>query len=748
MQSDWQREKQQALQLARTNKVSDALARCRELHRQVPDDAELLEALVLLSGQTGAFAAGESYARELVRLYPSTARSHALLARMLQAQNRVEEAVTCLQATLGRKPDDASSWLVLAGLQWQLGQKTAGQSYAKAIELAPGNPVAWHDRGAWLQAQGELDEAIASYHEAVRLAPGAARMHASLGAGFFARRELDKAAACYQEALRLAPEDRLARYELANVRYDLGDYARAAPLYQQVLQQEPEHEGALLALGLSLQALSRLDEAITCYQQLAELAPGDADNQARIGLLCLETGRSAKALEAFTQASRLVPENAVHRLHIGIALEHLGRFDEAVAHLRAMLEDGYSDEVDVAGVLASLYERLGERDKAWELATCFLATPVMQNGRVRVNSLGTALRLCHHHQACDAVIEQVGRLLENGQMSDEERRNLSFALGMRHDKLGNYDAAFAAFAHGNRLKNVAYSEAADIGYIDTLERCFREIDFDRLVRNGSCHSDLPVFIIGMPRSGTSLVEQILSCHPAVHAAGELEEFQYQINRLRTASSGTKKYPDGIAALTAADLDQLASGYLESIRARAPDAARVTDKMPHNFTYLGLIRLGFPRVAIIHCVRNPLDTCLSCYFQDFSGFHNYAYDLDHLAGHYLQYQRLMQFWKEDLRIDMHEVCYEDLVDDPEPQVRALLQHCGLDWHDACLDFYRSERNVRTASYDQVRQPLYRTSRERWRNYESHIGPLIRRLGDIAAPGTAPGVPARGPGAGSG
>ena len=239
-------------------------------------------------------------------------------------------------------------------------------------------------------------------------------------------------------------------------------------------------------------------------------------------------------------------------------------------------------------------------------------------------------------------------------------------------------------------------------------------------------TDLPVFIIGMPRSGTSLVEQILSCHPQVHAAGELRNLMHLGNDLGLGFQ--KPGPEVCdSSLDRARLTAASVSYLQSLRALAGDATRVTDKMPYNFERLGLIALLFPKARVIHCHRHPLDSCLSCYFLNFYRGNFQTCDLRHMGLYYRQYQRLMEHWRDVLDLAMLEVSYEAHVEDPEKTCREILAFLDLDWDPACLQFHKSERYVRTASRDQVNKPIYRTSVGRWKNYETHIGPLKEALG---------------------
>jgi hypothetical protein len=257
-----------------------------------------------------------------------------------------------------------------------------------------------------------------------------------------------------------------------------------------------------------------------------------------------------------------------------------------------------------------------------------------------------------------------------------------------------------------------------------LINIFSHEALQRAPRAGNC-SERPIFIVGMPRSGTSLVEQILSMYPGVAAAGELADIGLLASELQELIEKSDPVND-ITQLSREQCDAFAQRYFDLLSGRYPNAIRVTDKMPQNFLYLGWIALLFPKARVIHCVRDPLDTCLSCYYQMFTGDHPYAYDLANLGAYYRQYQRLMLHWGEVLDIPIFEVCYEDFVRDPEELGQAMVDFCSLKWDKRCLEFYKSERSVATASFQQVRRPIYSSSMGRWQHYADHLEPLKKAL----------------------
>ena len=316
-------------------------------------------------------------------------------------------------------------------------------------------------------------------------------------------------------------------------------------------------------------------------------------------------------------------------------------------------------------------------------------------------------------------------LLNEPDLTPGVTRSIHFALGKLHDRLGNYDRAFGHFDEGNKLKQAHYDSAAMEAEIKAIVGAFSPERYSALPSSTS-KSEKPVFILGMPRSGTSLLEQILASHPRIHGAGELMFIPQLVDSIGKRSTPPLPYPHWISGIDQATITALSDSYLKSIAALSPDADRVTDKLPGNFMHLGLMAKMFPDARFIHCTRNPLDTCLSCYFQDFAIGHAYSYDISNLAHFYQQYSLLMTHWKSLLHTPILEVSYERLVESPATEIRQILDYCGMEWSDSCLEFHKTKRFIGTASHDQARHPLYKSSVGRWHHYESHIPELIARL----------------------
>jgi tetratricopeptide (TPR) repeat protein len=451
---------------------------------------------------------------------------------------------------------------------------------------------------------------------------------------------------------------------------------------------------------------------------------GDADQCFEAGNAALRAGDPFRAAEAYEQAVALSPSHADAWLNLGATYRRLERIDDAAACARRVLQLRPDDPK----ALNNLANSLSAQGDFEEAARCY--------GRVldlKPDDAEAWYNLVNLHPLNDGSPESktaFTRLMRQAEtlerLDTREQSALLFAFGKALDARGETDLAFAALAKANALhrSTLRFDIAGSEKLAAAIAEQFDPALFARLAGAGS-PSERPVFVIGMPRSGTSLVEQILSAHPEVHGAGEIGLLPALASRMRSPRG--LGFPYLASELSGGELRQLAAAYLAATESLGPGKARVIDKTIGNFELVGLIHLAFPNARIIHCRRDPRDVCVSCFSTRFSGGHDYAYDLVELGRYWRRYDRLMDHWRNVLPPGrMFELEYEDLVEDLEGSARQLIAHLGLDWDDACLRFHESGREVRTASFAQVRRPIYRASVGRWRRFEAHLGPLIQTL----------------------
>jgi Flp pilus assembly protein TadD len=479
---------------------------------------------------------------------------------------------------------------------------------------------------------------------------------------------------------------------------------------------------ALCTEAIACHQGGRFAEAVARYEKILSLKPDLPEAHNDLGLALAELGRFDAAIVAYQRAIELKPKNPAALCNWGAALSHLDRFDEAEVKFRRAI----AINPEFAGAHHNLSVILKESGR---LAKARQAAERAIRLAPRKGSYYEHLAIVRSFVAGDRYIRALESLAEDGaSLSPVDRIHVHFALAKAYEDIGRPENAFRQLLAGNGLKRqqIAYDEATTLARMDLTRELFTP-DFMKSRQGSGEQSRVPVFIVGMPRSGTTLIEQILASHPKFFGAGELGLFEQATDVISDALHPSRSFPEMILATSGKHFRALGAHYLDKLVQRAPRAARITDKMPGNFLYAGLIHLALPNAAIIHAVRDPIDTCASCFSINFSRGQTHTYDLAELGRYYRHYQALMAHWHRVLPpgriIDVH---YEDLVADLEGVARRTIAHCGLTWDARCLDFHRTERSVRTASAAQVRQPIYKGSVGRWRKYEKFLGPLLAEL----------------------
>ena len=523
-----------------------------------------------------------------------------------------------------------------------------------------------------------------------------------------------------RQALASQPNSFAAYMNLANVLVPLGKLDEAADCYRNALRLNPKLAEAYIRLAFVLQAQSNYRDSMTNCREALNINPNFPGAHQIIAISQVALGEWDEAVLSFGRALQLKPDYVDAHLGLASVLLTQGKPEEALASCNKALQLDPAN-TDAIALAATIAKRTGDVDKAFRLLS-----PLVVNGVQQVNVAVTFAMVSKDLGRQAEAIALMEKTLDSGPaLSVTARTNLHFNLGMLYDDIHQYDKAFHHYQQGNRLKPLTFDQADYARLIERIIAVHTPEFMERLPR-ARAHSDRPVFVVGMVRSGTTLVEQILSSHPDVFGAGELPDITGIIRTLPGFLGTDDRYPECLPNFTQEAADVMASRYLDRLAQLAPDSIRVIDKLPGNFMYLGLIELLFPGARIIHCRRDPVDTCLSAYFQDFSSNHPYAYDLSNLGSFYRGYLKLMTHWRNVIRLPLFEISYEDLVEDNERVIRSLVEFCGLGWDDRCLNFYETRRFVGTASNDQVNRPLYRESMQRWKNYERYLQPLLNAL----------------------
>jgi tetratricopeptide (TPR) repeat protein len=538
---------------------------------------------------------------------------------------------------------------------------------------------------------------------------------ASAMAGDYSRSERS-----YRKSIQIQPAVYSTHTNLGNVLKATGKPAEAETHYRSSLAIRQDNPQALNNLAVLLMEKGELTDAKALLSRAIELAPSMPQARNNLGNLCLAENDLPGAEVAYRAALETDPDYVDALLNLAGVQASLARFDEAERNFRRALALA-PDRPAVAGGLARLLERVNRNGDAYDLIAPFIAA-----GTDNAEILTAFAALADWHGDPQRAI----RLLETalpGQDSERHRSDLHFALGDLYDRQGDYAAAFRHYTAANRPGAAAFDIRKEQSLFGEVIRLFGRERFRACPDSGN-RTRLPVFVVGMPRSGTTLVEQIVASHPLVAAAGE-QDFIDRSLRERCAASGPDSSFSQVMEhlMNRETLDEMARQYLGLLRPFYRDEARVTDKNPHNFMHIGLIARMFPEAGIIHCTRDPRDTCLSIYFKQFSAEYSYASSLDSLAAYYRLYEALMAHWSQALSIRMLEVNYESLVEDQEGVTRTMLDFLGLPWDASCLRFNENRRAIATPSYQQVRKPIYRNSVGRWKNYAPFLGDFLQESG---------------------
>ena len=588
--------------------------------------------------------------------------------------------------------------------------------------------------GRKLHQVGRLAEAEACYRQVLAVQPNHADALNLLGLAAYQMGHTDVAIEAIGRAIETNGQNPGYFSNLGNVFYGCGRFDKAVAAYRQAISIYPRFADAYSNLGAALEKQGKLDEAVAAYRQAICLKPDFADAHGNLGIVLKEQGKLNEAVTAYRQAISIRPNDAKAHYNLGVALKEQGKLDEVVTANRQAIriKPDFADAYFNLGLALKEQGKLDESRNALEKA---VELSPARAGNYRVLADAKQFRSGDPHLA---AMEKLAR--EMASLSREEQIDLHFALAKAYEDLEEHERCFKHLLEGNALqrRRISYDEASTLHRFSRIRETFT-LKLMREMQGFGDPSTVPVFIVGMPRSGTSLIEQILASHRKVFGAGELDNIPSAVAKLIGRDDASMRFPEVVSSMRAEQLRQLGSNYITAVGALAPRAERITDKMPLNFAYVGLIHLALPNARIIHARRDPLDTCFSCFSKLFAGDQPYSYDLGELGRFYRSYEALMEHWRSVLTPGvMLEVQYEDVTGDLEIESRRILAHCGLEWDDACLSFHKTERSVRTASAVQVRQPIYLSSIGRWRHYGRQLGPLIDALGRDLADG--PSTPA--------
>ena len=651
---------------------------------------------------------------------PHAGELHAALSYLQQGE--LQRARGIFESILRVQPRHVDALHFLGLVAHRQGHNDeAKRLLSDAIAVNPRLPDLHNNLGEILRMLGDTERAADCYREAVRLAPGHALAHNNLGLALHQMGSSEQAEREFEESLRIAPEVAATNNNLGIVNEAMGKLENAMDCFRRAIDLDPRHGEAHNNLGTALHRNGQLDDAKRALEEAVTIDPGSARAWHNLARVSQAQGELDPAAEAVTRAIALVPGEQLFHLTRSSILRRAGDLDGSIEALRTALAQNPED-VEILNDLGVQLLVIGQLDEA--LTQFQRAIDRDPRFAVAYENFSMAKRFGPEDAEQVATLEA---LVAAPETSEDSSIHLHFALGKMLDDMASYERAFHHYKSANELKRRTL--VCDMATVrEFVARTCQLLDADFICeRRHLGHStQAPVFIVGMPRSGTSLVEQVLASHPRIYGAGEIDFFGRVGPGLAANLTNSSEYPDCLSALDRSTADAIARAYLLRVEDSMGDALRFTDKMPLNFEHLGLIALVFPNARIIHCRRDPLDICLSIYFQNFTNANEFAYDLGEIAAFYRQYERLMAHWMTALTGRIREVRYEDLVRGIESESRALLDYLELPWSDRCLRFHETRRPVASASRWQVRQPVYSHSMHRWKHYEAFLGELQSAL----------------------
>ncbi len=596
-----------------------------------------------------------------------------------------ERAASLIGQAVSRRPDSAlylnNYLIVLNELRLFSDAVTVAQ---KVTELDPGNGAGWYGLGVSLAGLGNYPEAQKAISQAVSIEPQNPLYLNLLGNCYRGLNQDELAISSFRKAVAAQSDYFLAALNLADTLLATGDLDEAQSICDAVLVQVPDHElPYLIKGGIALRRSDHRD-AEELFRMSVDLAPEDTRGYLGLAGVPNITGKFADALDILQKAEMIDLEKAAVKQQQGSLLLLLGHHDEAAAKLR----EAIALDPDIASAYFELVQ-------------------------LKNNSLS------------QEEFAHVRRMTNRDELPEVSRSVAAFACAHIEEKSGSYDEAFVHLKLANELRLKVLNRAGHSFDPSSHEKFIDRIMsvFENITLPCGNNSDVPLFVLGLPRSGTTLVERIINSHSAAFGAGELTEFKKLSDQILIEKG---RYPDGLSQFAEGDAGNLAYQYLKHLTFQAPDARRIVDKNPFNFLHLGLIHAVFPNAKIIHCRRNLMDVGLSIYMQNFADPLPWTNELEAIGEYIKLYERLMAFWRDSLNIKILEVHYEELVTDLETYSRQIIDHVELEWESGCLDFYKIEGGVQTASTAQVREPVYTRSIGKWRNYETQLLPLANIL----------------------
>ena len=659
----------------------------------------------------------KSYQKAL-KLKPNYAEAHFSIAISFQLLNEFGKMIEHLEALCTIQPNFFEAYNYLGIALKETGQfQSSIKAYEKALSIKSDYVEAHNNLGNVFKELGQLNEAVDSYQKAISINSEYPTLQNNLGNALKELGKMDEAVDAYEKALILNPENPDTHNNLGEVFRDLNKLEKSVKHYKEAIHLDSNNFDAHNNIGTVFRELNQFDEAIRSYKKAISIYPEYAEAFNNIGNIFKEQDQFDHAVDSYKMALSIDPYYFEAYFNLGVAHQKHGSSSDAINSYMKVLEIN-PEYVDAHNNLANIFQELGQIDKAINGYTKALKIDPT------IAKIHRNLSILKKYKEVDSQILQMRDLISREEVDISDRINLYFALAKAYRDLGNKDELFKFLNKGNQLRkkqlNYSLKEDQDRHF---SYRNFFESSSSVLTESLKFESTnvRPIFIIGMPRSGTTLLEQIFSSHTAVYGAGE------SVTLIKVISKLVSKLLIDNTKLSKNNLQSIRQEYLNFLSSLDINESIITDKMPTNFEYIGFILKAIPEAKIIHIKRDPMATCWSIYFNYFSARGlGFPYSMDDLSGYYKSYIDLMNYWHTAFPNKIYDISYEDLTVNQEIETRKLLEYCELEWDENCLNFHNSQRSVKTASSIQVRKKMYQGSSEVWKKYEDYLQPLIKGL----------------------
>ncbi len=676
--------------LCNAGKLDQAENVCRQVLKARPNLADAHNVLGVILHRRGRTDDAIASVRKAIKLNGTAHNYFANLGEMERVKGHLDVAAAALSRAVKLNPTSSQAFNNLGIVHYDRKEfAKAEQCYRRSIAIDDNYAEAHNNLGNALRAQSKPEEAVKEYERAIDVRENYPEAYNNLGTVFRDMQKLEQADASYRRAIAFRPNYLDALNNLANVLIGQKKYDDGVRILGDTLKLYPNNLQTLINVARAHMARGSYPMANRAIQLALKEHPDNIEVLTLAGQIAHDLDQYEDSIGYFEKSLKAKPNNIEALNYYGVALKSVGRLEDA--------RNTFIKALEVQPRAIGTYSNLVDLEKFAPDNPLF--------------------------QAMERIVQRVKNPESPPYMA------LHFALGKAYDDMGEYQKAFHHYSVGARLKRktLTYNEAEVAQFFDDTRRIFTKEFITRKEFVGN-PSKVPIFIVGMPRSGSTLTEQIISAHPKIFGAGEIKNLSYSVAALRLKFPSLPKFPMLAEVMKPNHLNTVAKSYLSAITKISNSAERVTDKLLTNFFFAGVIHMAFPNAKIVHTKRNPVDSCLSTWTKLFKDDMPHSYDLGELGRYHRRYQELMEHWREVLPASAFlEVQYEDVVADPETNARRVIDFLELEWDPRCLKFHEFDRPVKTASVSQVRKPIYKTSVERGRRYGDKLNPLIEALG---------------------